>query len=73
MNTVEPVRVDATEIRAGDLLVFGRDVHRITRIEPYTGFLTETLGDSVRVAIAEEAGYPWKITLIPGERLEVIR
>lgn len=66
MTTIEPVRIDCSEVVEGDLVVFLGKVHRITSIEPYR----HPDGQEGRIAAD---GTDWQITLFPGTGIEVIR
>jgi hypothetical protein len=64
------VNVDASEVRPGDDLVFLGTPHHIVAIKPYVsdGHYVERS----RWRIAVDA-FGWGLTLIPGDRFEVIR
>jgi hypothetical protein len=67
--------VDAADVRVGDDIVFLGQPHRVLRITEHDApdwWLTARSELVWRLRMAHGAG-DWMITLIPGERLEVLR
>jgi hypothetical protein len=60
------VRVDASRVRAGDILVVLGTAHRVSRVTPYEH--PAWPGEAWAVAWEDATG--WCIALIPGQALE---
>jgi hypothetical protein len=75
VTKVEPVTIDATEVKVGDDIVFLGQPHRVSQITEHDapGWWPRFPGEGdCAFRMAHGAG-DWTITLIPGERLEVLR
>lgn len=68
----EPLRVDASDVVAGDLIWFLGSAHRVTEIQDHVATNWLVPGET-HWRSAHEAATGWCISLFAGEHLEVIR
>jgi hypothetical protein len=63
------INVDASQVQVGDQLIWGGEPHELVAIKPYLAS-DIWLRRDWRIALD---GTGWGITLVPGDRHEVIR